>query len=679
MNITNIVVPREVRYISQFKDFKLQEFPHIIDKQIPGCGFTEWCIMNDLDLILVCPRKILLENKENQHPGEVFYAKSELLEELGIDKNLQKPTKLRKSTGIQLLSDKEKQILEQAEKEAIEKAKKEREFLKREIESYWFIKQGQNKKAKILVTYDSFRKIKEILEELGIFNEFYVVVDEFQSIFVDSRFKADTELEFMNILQGIQRLCYVSATPMIETYLDKLDAFKNLPYYKLDWISENPGRVRKPGLTIRSLSSVNQIAESVINSYLSGEYEESIRINEDGSKEIVKSTEAVFYVNSVNNIIGIINKCNLKPGQVNILCANNTDNQLRIKTRLGKNFSIGEIPLKGQPHKMFTFCTRTVYLGADFYSDNARSFIISDANKETLSVDRTLDLPQILGRQRLNENPWKNKATIFVKTSRDSYSQEEFNDYIDKKMRETRDLLNAYSSAPSEAKIALAKKYLKDIESSNYRDDYVAVNKHGGNKLCPDLNHLVLIAEQRAFEIQQLDYADRFTVFNRLEEILGLEQNDTIKEVNIFLDKFEDLPDYYRRMQFLCQSEITPGALPSILDSINETYKRAYLILGPERCRACGYNQVRIEKEINILGLNQANLQQKILEKFKPGERLMKTEIKERLRQIYQEVDYKKTAKATDLEEWFEVKEVNITDTNGKRGKGFEILSAKTE
>ena len=76
------------------------------------------------------------------------------------------------------------------------------------------------------------------------------------------------------------------------------------------------------------------------------------------------------------------------------------------------------------------------------------------------------------------------------------------------------------------------------------------------------------------------------------------------------------VPDYYRRMQFLCQSEITPGALPSILDSINETYKRAYLILGPERCRACGYNQVRIEKEINILGLNQANLQQKILEKI---------------------------------------------------------------
>ena len=57
----------------------------------------------------------------------------------------------------------------------------------------------------------------------------------------------------------------------------------------------------------------------------------------------------------------------------------------------------------------------------------------------------------------------------------------------------------------------------------------------------------------------------------------------------------------------------------------------------------------------------------------------MKTEIKERLRQIYQEVDYKKTAKATDLEEWFEVKEVNITDTNGKRGKGFEILSTKME
>jgi len=32
---------------------------------------------------------------------------------------------------------------------------------------------------------------------------------------------------------------------------------------------------------------------------------------------------------------------------------------------------IGDIPQRGEPHKMFTFCTSTVYIGADFYSTNA--------------------------------------------------------------------------------------------------------------------------------------------------------------------------------------------------------------------------------------------------------------------------------------------------------------------
>ena len=65
---------------------------------------------------------------------------------------------------------------------------------------------------------------------------------------------------------------------------------------------------------------------------------------------------------------------------------------------------------------MFTLCTRTVYLGADFYSTNARTFIFSDANVDSLTVDITLDLPQILGRQRLDENPWKNRADLYYKT-----------------------------------------------------------------------------------------------------------------------------------------------------------------------------------------------------------------------------------------------------------------------
>ena len=134
-----------------------------------------------------------------------------------------------------------------------------------------------------------------------------------------------------------------------------------------------------------------------------------------GEIGIRESREAMIYVNSVNNIIQIIKKFNLSSEEVTILCSNTKANLERIQNKLGKNFNIGKVPLKNEERKMFTFCTRTVYLGADFYSDNARSFILSDANLETLAVDISLDLPQILGRQRNEDNPWKNQAEFYYK------------------------------------------------------------------------------------------------------------------------------------------------------------------------------------------------------------------------------------------------------------------------
>ena len=674
MNITEINVPKNVRYISQWKGFMLENFPHIIDKQIPGCGFTEYCITNPLDLILVCPRKILLQNKENQHPGEVFYAKSELLEELSIDKNLLKIPKI-KNLGI--AGFKPKSVIEEEKRIAREKADRERAFLKSEIESYWFLCQGKKKPAKILVTYDSFRKVKEILQDLGIFENFYTVIDEFQSIFVDSRFKADTEMEFIDAIKDIQRVCYVSATPMIESYLDRLDQFKDLPYYKFNWVAEDPGRVSKPGLTIRALSSVNQVAEKVIDTYKAGNFETSVRINKDGSKEIVESKEAVFYVNSVSNILGIIKKCDLKPEQVNILCANNTDNINKIKQRLGAKYTIGEIPLKGQPHKMFTFCTRTVYLGADFYSDNARSFVISDANKETLAVDITLDLPQILGRQRLESNPWKNKATIFVKTARDAYSREEFDSFVEGKMKTTKDLLLGYDSAPDEAKHSIADTYLDNTKAYNYEKNYVAVNKHAGLGLKPEINKLVLLAEERAFDIQQVDYADRFTVFNRLEESFG-NVDDINKEVSEFLMEFDNQSSFERKMKFICTSNVPLAVLNNVLDSVHENFKTFYLMLGPERCRACGYKYTDMKRELDIKTFNTDNLSLAVINSFVEGEKYTSAYIKSTLKDIYQKFNYKKTAKATDIEEYFTAKLCRVKDPNtGTWGKGYEIIKRK--
>ena len=81
-------VPKGIRYISEWQEFNFPETPTIINKQITGCGFTEYCINGPQNVILCSPRKILLENKESQHPGKVLYVRNELEEVIDTGKDL---------------------------------------------------------------------------------------------------------------------------------------------------------------------------------------------------------------------------------------------------------------------------------------------------------------------------------------------------------------------------------------------------------------------------------------------------------------------------------------------------------------------------------------------------------------------------------------------------------------
>ena len=78
MKKSKLTVPAGIRYMSEWKDFIIPDYPCIMDKKIPGCGFTEYCLTNSENVILCSPRKLLLRNKEKQHPGEVLYVNNSL-------------------------------------------------------------------------------------------------------------------------------------------------------------------------------------------------------------------------------------------------------------------------------------------------------------------------------------------------------------------------------------------------------------------------------------------------------------------------------------------------------------------------------------------------------------------------------------------------------------------------
>ena len=675
MDRQKIVVPRGIRYISEWSEFNFNRFPGkcIINKQLPGCGFTEYCIGGPENVILCSPRKMLLENKKEQHENEVYLVVNEMEKETEVDKDLTKEPRNVKLEDEETGDKKENSEIY--------------ERIYNEISDYTYQRYLEDKPAKILVTYDSYRIVKDILEKLGIFGKFVTVVDEFQSILHDSRFKSDTELNFLLHLQQSTTAYFVSATPMMEKYLDMLDEFKDLPYFDLDWEAADSSRITRPSLKVLTMKSVGTKAEEIIQKYLTGDFEE-ITVMRDGIPTKVVSDEAVFYVNSVNHIISIIKKNNLTPEQCNILCSRTDDNAKRIKRKLGKKFVIGKVPKRDVKPKMFTFCTRTVYLGADFYSECARSFIFSDSNSDCLAVDIAEDLPQILGRQRLQKNPWKNTANFYYRITADyrEMKESDFQAILDRKNKDTESLLSVYLKGTYEERYSLAKTYQENTKSYNYKNNYVAVNKvvnsqTGDVILKPVKNKLVLVNEIRAFQIQQVDYRDRFSVFSSIKS--NLTKDDIVnRDVTRFLCIYETLTTMLEKFKMLCEYPVSREVIQIVLDQIadSDEVKSYYLTLGPDRLKKLHYNITNIRRELGIVTFSPELLVNTITLNFNPGEKYSLANLKNKLGELYSSINYTANPKANDILNYFEVKEYMTTETIGgikKRVRGYELLKRK--
>ena len=684
-----IQVPQGIRYLGNWNEFRFNKFPDrcILDKQLPGCGFTQYCLLGDEDVILASPRIMLINNKADQIGKDVFLVVNEMDKDPGVDKDLNKqPRDLsKKKTDAEL--EEEKRLIQEKNSRAYDKIKKEFNTYLYEVVCL------QNKPIKILVTYDSYHIIQDLFREFNEqrFNDSYTIVDEFQSILHDSRFKSSTELQFLETLKSTRHVMFASATPMMEEYLNMLDEFDGLPYYKLDWYTLDPTRIIKPDLDVYVMRSVGEKACQIVKTYLDGNFE-SIVVMRDGQPVEVKSTEAVLYVNSVNHITGIIRKMNLTPDQVLILCSNTEENSNKIKRRLGKKFEIGHIPNpdKGETFPMFTFCTRTVYLGADFYSTCARTFVFSDANIDSLAVDISEDLPQILGRQRLVENPWKNSAIFFYRSTANyrEMTKEDFNKELERKMGQTNNLLSLYEKGDNAEKYTFTRNILDNIKAYNYKSNYVGVttiyNKLESGEvqkiIKPKLNKLVYVNELRAFRIQQIDYKDRFTVFSTVTS--KLTPNNIINlEVSNFMKIYESLNTIHDKLKLLCEYDLSNDAKNIILSQIpdSDEIKSYCTILTPEKLRALSYNTHKIKKELGIVTFSVDLLRYSIYNEFKIGDRLTLLEIKDKLTFIYNEINYTKTPKATDLLEFFEVKDSTITlkDGSGRRLRGYKLISIK--
>lgn len=568
-----------VRYLNDFisDDGKRFELPNgILAKGVTGCGGTTLALEDQHKTIIASPRKALIECKARQYENALL-----VMEGVGRD----------------------------------------------EIERYV----AETETPKILTTYDSLFKIANVINDMS---EWRVVVDEFQCILADSAFKSETELKMMSELKKFPYVTYMSATPMLDEYVNQIDIFNDIPYTELVW--EDTERVK---LTKFHVAKPIAAAMIIVKMYQNGGFPSKVV---DG--RTVESRECVLFLNSVQNIATIIKNCNLKPDDVNVIIGDNEDN-LKMLRSIDNGFEIGKAPLRGEKHKMFTFCTSTAYMGVDFYSTNAMTFVVSDCNKPNTAVDIATELVQIAGRQRLAENAFRNEICFLYNIDDSVFDDDAFLKTLDAKLELSKKKASYYNILTGDCREMTIKNNETEQKTLKYSCDFVYYDK------ADDLfkvNQMVYLSKRFSFMVQKKTYRDCLYVSRLIDDTRHFVQDAPI-ECGDYVKDVVTRTTFEERMRTYIEYRKSPFCTlyADAMERQHPELKHYFDTLGSERIVALSCKESKLKSEISF------NMQKRDIQILLCQRLVLKNvgytteELKDVMNKVFGELGYKERATVT--------------------------------
>ena len=635
INMQIISMPKGCRYMSDYSQLINGILPinskFILNKTLTGCGGTSLFLNSSLPVVIISPRIQVLKDKHGQHPDTFLY-------------------------HIPLCNDRATAI------------RQKMSDLGQYLDCHGNNPFGNPRQpAKILVTLDSSGKVLDVLRARGETCSFLFVVDEFQCLMGDATFKGNTDMNFLIRLDNeVNRICYLSATPIPDVYLDYIPQFANIPYYKLEW---DPDVIEEPTLKeiqMKKGESAEKLCGQLIQRYReTGCFERKII-----QGHIVESHEACIFLNEVKSIRNIILKNQLKPKEVTILCSESK------AADLPTGFTTGGLCTdKYNPvNKPFTFCTKASFEGVDFYSTNASTYIFINAGKEWQALDIMLDIPQILGRQRLDKNPFRHDATIYYKTRPEVISETEFKQKQSEMEQNSQIQLDIYNNASDSAKEMMVNFCRDRITDRKFVDDYIDVIQENGHATL-GINYLVMVAKWNQWYQRNFYYNNSCQLLTSIQAAVNMRQRP--QGVKNFEARYYNAPEKDRLAGYAKFRHAYPQYDELLLQNpfIDLRYHDWYATLGYEALLELHFQEVDVEKTYNEW-CAQAPITEACRQTFKAGVLYSKQDVKTMLQQIYNTLGLVgKTAKATDLSAYLPVREKQRMNAEGKRVFFIEILA----
>ncbi|MBN2660428.1 MAG: DEAD/DEAH box helicase family protein [Tannerellaceae bacterium] len=362
---------KTLRYSAEYASEVMDEIPPgYIDKTVCGCGLTSVALENDVHTIIAVPTIYLAENKAAQYPNARYNGK--VLAVWGETKE-------------------------------------------DEIYAYrWF---DRPRRLKIIVTYDSLPKVKDILDRFKC----KLIIDESDKLLSQTNLKPHVIDEVFKIAEeNKDTVSFISATPTPLEYMPPW--ISEIDQVKIEW--EN------------TMKAQPMIAERTFP-YHSLRKEFILPFKEKGSMTLEGKTfrKLIVFLNSLRQIANIVREAALNKDECGIICGNSLTNDSKIAGI--QRYIAGEMP-------KFLFITSSGFSGIDLYDSEAMTIVVSNTKRSWQMIDMLTDLKQAISRQRNKDNPNYGTFIYIFNQSIFKKSEEELLAQIDAVRKQISQSINLY-------------------------------------------------------------------------------------------------------------------------------------------------------------------------------------------------------------------------------------------
>lgn len=613
---------KKYAYLNEF----MTELPVncLFDKGRTGCGGTTIAIENDKNTIITMPYVNLIKNKECQYPNDKCDKKL-----FGIYEGVTN-----------------KEIIDYVNSHEIKK---------------------------IAVTYDSLERLITLLieEEIDVYNEFYLLVDEYHVLFNSYCFRNEAIKKVLEYSQKFAEVTFMTATPIEEEF--QLKELKDLPIVEVKWYNTVPVNIT-PEVTNDTQMRVCRLILDKLEGKMFGNLH--------------------FFVNSVEFIASTIKGLKLSPEDVKVVCSENKHLGRGKKSNQAKlgDYKI-ETPL--DPVKKINFYTSMAFEGCDIYDKEGRIYIVSDKHRSHTLLDISTLIVQICGRIR-DTRYMTDVHHIFSETRySNDINLEEFKKRTNKTMLEAKSFVDELNNVSEKNREVILNAFLK-LKNEGLNELYI---KRKGNQFEFDEN--LINIDIVNFKITHQVYQSRVTLQNEYENrnFNVLQYNEKNYERIRITDKlkgnskakisFKDLFEEYILLREIESHPFHFGNIDdrrSLIEKERPLIKKAYDKLGVEKVRELKYHNTNIKREI-YKRQSDISADRKIIKALsdvgiKVGEERSVKKIRLNLQDIYKTlniIDSRgeiKKAKATDLDNWFEIKKTT-PKINNKTTDCYTIIREK--